>query len=348
MNFVKSNDIYLLLSSAFKKQQFGVFKHIFNSYNIEYEYKKNIGFIVSSSKRTKKTIIVSTFDKNLNHKYISNAFITTIAIFNMIHSSSNETTYVFTINNNHNKNIDEYKRAFGENQFIVDLNIDSKKIKKDPDIAKYTNAVNFLTDALDIDDHINIIYKISIDNILKNKSISDINKYINKKNKKERKVINRKTISSKNEDYLDAIIGLIEDLYVGKSKDLYLILERCIYLDYSFRKSDLIIATNKKFFKKLKKFKIIKKESSGMYTFSFDIFHSANFKGYMTLRELDFMEAILIYEFLTDIKSFKIKDFQNYISNCLGDDLDRDMEILDALLDSGVIKSKNTKEMKIL
>jgi len=38
------------------------------------------------------------------------------------------------------------------------------------------------------------------------------------------------------------------------------------------------------------------------------------------------------------IKLFKIKDFQNYISNCLCDNLDRDMEILDALLNSMLLK----------
>ena len=118
-----------------------LFEKIFDMANINYTWDKNIGFIIFSEKKNKKTIVShmdliklfnNGFKKERTHEikdgYLSGALDNTltnaILINSILNNRDKNTTYLFTLDEETKQHaIRDYMKKFGNEQFIINLDI---------------------------------------------------------------------------------------------------------------------------------------------------------------------------------------------------------------------------------
>ena len=124
-----------------------LFEKIFELAEVNGEWRDDIGYVVFSKKRTTRTVVshmdlISPFNRGFakgrvykieEDKLIGaldNTFTNAVVINSMLNNLSNETTYLFTLDEETSQHaIRDYMKLFGTEQFIINLDITNEGMK---------------------------------------------------------------------------------------------------------------------------------------------------------------------------------------------------------------------------
>jgi len=129
-----------------------LFEKIFELANIEYEWSNNLGFIIFSENRTKKTVVshmdlIPRFNKGFKENKVyeikddkligalDNTFTNAVVINQILNNQNEDTTYLFTLDEETSQHaIRDYMVQYGVEQFIINLDVTNDGWKKNMSI----------------------------------------------------------------------------------------------------------------------------------------------------------------------------------------------------------------------